>query len=103
MSLAIFARYRFGAMPIEHRSVSPTSSLIACLISSAIARARGGSCSRPISWHTISSIDGVCATGQHRSTAAAILWLYSAYVLCEPCTSTMSGHTVFMLAHRVPS
>ena len=31
-----------------------------------------------MSWQTISSMEGVWATGQQRSTAAAILWEYSA-------------------------
>ncbi len=72
MSLAILARKRLGAMPMEQRSDSPTSSRIACLMASAIWRARGGSCSRPISSQTISSMDGVWATGQQRSTACAM-------------------------------
>ena len=78
MSLAILARYRLGAMPMEQRRVSPTSERMACLMARAIWRARGGSCSRPISWQTISSMLGVCATGQQLSTASAILWEYSA-------------------------
>ena len=37
---------------------------MACLMLRAMWRARGGSCSRPMSWQTISSMEGVWATGQ---------------------------------------
>src|SRR5437879_8895830 len=73
-----------------------------CLISSAIFRARGGSCSPPISWQTISSIEGVCETGQASSTASAMRWEYFAYSAWSPATRMMSGQISLALPTWVP-
>src|SRR5258708_35479953 len=61
------------------------------VISRAIFRARGGSCSRPMSWQTISSIEGVWETGQASSTASAMRLEYFAYSAWSPATKMMSG------------
>ena len=44
-----------------------------------------------MSSQTISSIEGVWATGQMRSTASDIRWENSAYWVWEPWTRMMSG------------